>query len=323
MVYLAPVFLIIISYLAGELFCKIFCDNTKNLVEKCLIGTLFVLISWGLYVTIMRGFTDSFSSIAWSYSVFLLALFTAALLFSWKNIKKNLEVKNVSSLWPVVICLSIILVQFLAIALVKPNAVYDYTLETVNTTLATDNLFDYHPGMGILVEYAVSDRGKLVTLPLFYAYLSKIFGGHPARIVYMMIPMWGILLNFMVYGLWADGLLEDDKEKGSKKTLFLVGLGLLNIGGLFVNESVFYYIMEKGFTGKSICYNMIIPYMIYLAYNIVVKKRYKDIIYLLMAVGSTVAITDIQTGLVPALICLAVMTIIALVYKIGGMIKWR
>ena len=80
---------------------------------------------------------------------------------------------------------------------------------------------------------------------------------------------------------------------------------------------------EKGFTGKSICYNMIIPYMIYLAYNIVVKKRYKDIIYLLMAVGSTVAITDIQTGLVPALICLAVMTIIALVYKIGGMIKWR
>lgn len=333
MLYLAPIFLLVIAYLTGEILSTILRDKNSNIAEKCLIGTFALLVIFEGFVLVAQRINLSFNRMCIFYSVLLILIVAINAVFLSKRIYENLVVKEPISIEPIVMIVVIILIQVAGFFILMPDVTADYTLETVNTTIVSDSIYKYNPGTGKVFQNGLTLRGGIVTLPIFYAYLEKVFNhvsisgndftGNIACLIYRAIPTWGLLLSFICYGTWANYLFKKDKRIQLKVAIFLTGLGLLNICGMFSKNCIFYNQMFRGFRGETICFSVIIPYAIYCLMKMINNKNNVKWINVLLALLCTVMLVDYQKGFVPTVIAILICIAIHFINRLGRWLKCR
>lgn len=320
MVWFLPAFLLFISYLMGSLIKKLLRDSEQKIPETVLIGTFLMLLLWEFLVLPAIKLIASFAVVSRIYSGLLLAMFILSFIFCYKEMRKQWKTASIHVSGLTLALILLFLMQAGRFLMLMPDVSDDFTAETVNTTLQSDLIYENHPGMGDTFAYGITFRGKLVSLPLFYAYLKGLFSGgelfpcHAAVLVYRIIPIWGLLLSYMVYGLWADVFFGNTDTSRDRVALFFIGLGFINIFGAYSEDSILYYQMHRGFRGETIVFAVLIPYTIYLCWQIYGNKKYASIIYLIMTGITTLILTDYQKGVMPFVIVFFICSLIAAGY---------
>lgn len=323
MIYFSLVFLIVTSYLCGTLVQRFTKEKELLLPETCILGVMVMLLFWEVFMMIGIKLLLSFAWLCKLYSGLLLILIILTLALEMKNIKERLKIRTLQSLWPYVGTFGICGIQVLVICLMMPDTTRDFTVEMVNTTLVSDLVYEHHPEMGSVFQYGITFRGKLVTLPLFYAYLLQLFGGATTTLVYRCIPVWGLVLNGAVYWLLGYCLFGETKKVGYRPMVFVMGVGILNLFGSFAKNCAFYYLIYCGFRGEAFIYGVFLPYSLWICYQIFVQKKYKYILYLGMTLCTSLCITDYQKGFLPILLSVILCGILSLSAQIGRWIRCR
>lgn len=323
MTYLVSAFLLFTAYLAGCLIKKIFRDPDQKLLENFILGMLLMFLLWEMLILPSIKLLASFAIVSKVYSVLLLAIALTAILFCGKEMRNGWMIRSVKMPWMALIVVMLFLLQTGYFIMMQPDVAGDFTVETVNTTIQSDLIYENHPGMGDTFTYGITFRGKLVTLPLFYAYLTNLFSCHAVVIVYRAIPTFVLLLSYMAYGLWADVFFGKAEHREAKTALFYGGITLLNFCGSLSENSMFYYQLHKGFRGETIVFSILIPYAVYLCWQIYGNKKYRSIIYLIMTGIGTLTLTDYQKGFVPLFMTVIICSLVAIGYKVRRWLHCR
>ena len=322
MVYLMPLFLISIAYIAGSLFQKML-RMEGSISETVLNGTCVLFLLWELLMLPAIKLLAPFSVVCKIYGGILLAVVIFSLLFCRREMKERLRIKNVLRKEPVVIIAVLLAAQFLYFVFVIPERDMDFTLETIYTTLKSDLIYENHPGMGTTFEHGITFRGKVVSLPVFYAFLARFVPDSAAVLLYRCIPFWVLLLSYFVYYLWAEILFGKMEKRTEKIGLFLGGIGILNLFGSFIGSGWFFQQMNRGYRGETIIFAVLVPYVVFLMYEIFVENNYRKILWLLAVLLTALCVTDIQRGFVPLVIAAVVCVILRLAFCIGRWIRCR
>lgn len=322
MVYLMPLFLISIAYMTGSLFQKMF-RLRGGIAETVLDGTCVLFLLWELLMLPAIKLLASFSVVSKIYGGILLAVVILSLLLCRREMKARLRIKTVYRNEPVYIIGVMLLAQFLYFVLVTPEREMDFTLETIYTTLKSDLIYENHPGMGTVFEHGITFRGKVVSLPIFYAFLARFVPDFAAVLLYRCIPFWVLLLSYFVYYLWAEILFGKMEKRTEKIGLFLGGIGMLNLFGSFIGSGWFFQQMNRGYRGETIVFAVLVPYAVFLMYQILIEGNYLQILRVLVVILTTLCVTDIQRGFVPLVIAVAVCGILRLIFCIGRWIRCK
>ena len=320
--YLSPLFILTISYVIGAFIKVLFRDDDDRITESCLIGTFFVLIAWQADLLVCDYFDLNFSIAFKIFVSLLLVVFALALFLSRKVFLKKLMITSKLLVVPVIIVSVVLIVEVIGFFILLPDRSGDSSVEIVNTVLLTNSIYGFDPLTGAERVTELGLLEKLNVLPYLYAFLVKLFGETPFIMVYRCVPMWVLVLDFMAYGLWADAFFDKKERKGYEIAGFILGIGALNLCGTFSQNSIFYYLTLKGFTGEAFCFSVIIPFCIYEFFALFKGKNLKKLIYILMGGVTVVFVTTIQKGLISFLMASAICLLIALGYKLRRNIKW-
>lgn len=329
MYWLLPAFLLFASYLMGSLMKKLLHDSELKIPEAVLVGTLLIFLLWEFLVLPAIKLVASFAVVSRIYSGLLLAIFLLSFVFCKKEIKKQWKTASIHVSGLALAVILLFVMQIGCFLILTPDVSGDFTVETVNTTIQSDLIYENHPGMGDTFTYGITFRGKLVSLPLFYAYLKELFSVgelfpcHASVLVYRIIPVWGLLLSYMVFGLWADVFFGKMDMSGNRAALFFIGLGFINIFGAYSEDSIFYYQMYRGFRGETLVFAVLIPYAIYLCWQIYGNKKYLSIIYLIMTGITTLVLTDYQKGFMPFVLVFFICSLVAAGYRLRRWLHCR
>lgn len=332
MAFLLPIFLITASYLCGRTLQGLFVklnnqerNTTLTLAkagETCLIGMFGLLLLWEALVLPAIKLLFSFEVLTQIYSALLLLICAKGAITCSRDMGKYRYTPGPDWLSPAaVLAVLVFILQAVSYFFFYPDTGNDATVETVVTTVSSDLIYENHPYMGSTFVYGITFRGKLVSLPLFYAYLKTISAGRAVTIVYCIAPLMSLLLNYAVYGIWIEQFTEQAKNPTRLKAQCFLILGLLNLSGSFSHDSVFYYLIHKGFRGETIVFGAILPYVLYLCFRIFVHHEYPKLLRLFLALAVTIPIADVQRGLLPCTMCVVIMLLIVLVWQFGKKVK--
>ena len=136
----------------------------------------------------------------------------------------------------------------------------DIVLETVNTTVNTGTMFTYHPLTGMIMDGGMITSKKIVTLPLFYAVFAGFFGIAAKYLLYLVV-------NILVLGCsyYAGALLLNKVTVLSRSKMYAYWLiyGLLILAGDYHKSTLAYRLLYQGYEGATICFGVMIPYLLY------------------------------------------------------------
>lgn len=141
----------------------------------------------------------------------------------------------------------------------SPYVTGDITLETVQTILATDTVYQYNPMTGEAFTVGMPSRLKLLILPVLYAAVAKWTGLPAQTIVCEWIPTVVLCLSYLVYAGWGKQLFPDSREKQCRFLLFVT---VLYQFGAYAPLSDGMRALQAGFTGESIRALVLLPYVL-------------------------------------------------------------
>lgn len=321
--YLAPLFLITIAYVTGLLIQSIFCDNDGRIGRSCLVGTFFLLLVWEAVVLLFDYFGLGFELTKRVYSAILCGIFIISLFVNRKFLVAFIDEERIINKRTIFVILGCLLAEGLCYYFVNPDISEDMTVETINTIITTNSPFGYNPLTGKALESSLGFVEKVGMFPVFYAYVKSLFGTHSMTMVYRIMPLWTVCLEFLVFSLWSDMLFDKDENKKTKAPLFIAGVTLLNILGAFSRHSLFYYITLRGFSGESVFYAVIVPYIIYESFYGFNEKKKNSMFYVFLAVMAGFLTVDAIECLVTVSVVIIICIMINLGIRIRRYIKCR
>ena len=156
--------------------------------------------------------------------------------------------------------LGIVLFQTLFIFCTKPILTEgDILLETVQSFLAEDGIYEVLPLTGQVSESGVPLRYGILCLPTLYAMLCRIFGVDAELLVHHIVPVVMVGITYMGYFHLSGVLFE--KQDYRKRFLFLL---VISVVLLFSDTGVFsngYSALHSGYLGTSIRNLILVPYV--------------------------------------------------------------
>ena len=181
----------------------------------------------------------------------------------------------------------------------------DVVLETVLTTMQTDSLFKAHPLTGRIMEAGMIASKKIVTLPLFYACMAWVTGMDAAVFLYLVVAVMVLLCSYFAFTLLVSKVSSLTKGK-----LFFgwIIYTLLLLAGDYHTDTLAYRLLYRGYDGTTICFGVILPYLLYLivswyklesgeeTVNLWVRIMY--ILKMVLGLALSVVITGLGTGFV-------------------------
>ncbi len=157
--------------------------------------------------------------------------------------------------------------SFLVIFLVQSLVIYcrvpvvtagDITLETVQSFLVQDGIYQVLPLTGMVSEQGMPLRYTILGLPTIYAVLSQIFGIEPQLLVCHVIPIVVLSAAYLSYYRLSSTLFGE--RKLGQRFLFLLIVALL----LFCSDHAIYLdgysALHSGYTGVAIRNLVLVPY---------------------------------------------------------------
>ena len=86
-------------------------------------------------------------------------------------------------------------------------------------------------------------------------------------------------------------------------------------------DSIFYYLIHKGFRGETIVFGAVLPYILYLCFRIFIHHETRKILWLVMALAVTIPLVYVQRGLLPCVICVVILLLIVLAGAVRKKVK--
>ncbi len=236
--------------------------NCQDYRVVYLLGSLLLLLlALGVIFAADFGGMDFQST---SYSFFGIAgmLSLMGMILFGRNSKRCFKSIKISKYDMVLLLIILSLIPFFY--LFQPDSGSDAILETMQTVIHTNSIFEYDPLTGSYLNEIPVLSQKLFILPYFYAFFSEITGVAPYLFLYRIVPVWVLLLLFLVTGLWADRLF--DQDKASEKRIFYGVTALLYLFGNTLFTSQPYLLFHRGYTGETIISLVLIPFLFYLIF---------------------------------------------------------
>lgn len=135
----------------------------------------------------------------------------------------------------------------------------DMTLETVQSFLEQDSLYEIHPLTGRPYEVGVPMRIKILCLPTLYAAVCSVFRLAPQLVVWKLMPIYFLLCSYLVYYLLGRRLFG---EKAFYRGCFLVLVVLIMGWGTYAYGMDGLGLLYRGFRGESIRAGILLPYVL-------------------------------------------------------------
>ena len=259
---LGIVLLWMVVYLSGMLFCKISGEKETSQLWKHLIGFFVLLFCQG--IVFFAG-----QLLGWKFGQaesILMVLFVALSLLSIVLCKKELleelqkiktfSFKNMKNgryigllFW---LFLGIVWVVFTSTTGNRNDAM----VETVQTTLMTDTMNQYHPFTKQPLDLGVVLSRKIITLPFWYSTLCLWTGMEVMDVVWGLGTLFTIIGSLLVFGELGGLLFFRDFKK---TWLLLILLELLYLSGDYYIGAIGYRQLFYGYSGEVIVSGVLIP----------------------------------------------------------------
>ena len=136
----------------------------------------------------------------------------------------------------------------------------DIVLETVNTTVSTGTMFTYHPLTGMIMDSGMITSKKIITLPLFYAVFVDFFGIEAKYFLYLVVDVMVLGCSYYACALLLNKVTVLTR---SKMYAYWLVYGLLILAGDYHKSTLAYRLLYQGYEGITICFGVMIPYLLY------------------------------------------------------------
>ncbi len=138
----------------------------------------------------------------------------------------------------------------------------DITLETLNSFLATGEIYSVSPLTGKEMT-GMPLRYKILCLPTVYTLLCRWFGAEPELIVNRVVPALVLCMTYMSYCLLGTALFGREEQGKKKRMWFLVIVAMifwLCEGSVYLEG---YGVLHAGWLGTTIRSSVLIPLCLY------------------------------------------------------------
>lgn len=267
---LGIVLLWIVVYLSGMLFCKISGEKEASQLWKHLIGFFFLFFCQGVVFFGGQLLGWSFRKTAMILTVFLLVVCCFSVFLCkkeigqlWNKIKKFSfkEVKNGRYL---ALFLWLLLGLIFVVAFDTAGNRNDAMVETVQTTLMTDTMNQYHPFTRVKMDLGVIMSKKIITLPFFYSLLSVWTGLDAVNTVWVLGTSLTIVFSLAAFAELGGLLFFRDFKR---TWLLLLFMELMYLSGDYYVGSVGYRQLFYGYSGEVIVATVVIPSILSILYR--------------------------------------------------------
>ncbi|MCM1101294.1 MAG: DUF6077 domain-containing protein [Clostridium sp.] len=153
----------------------------------------------------------------------------------------------------------------------------DMTVETVQSFLQTDGLWQVNPLTGQAYEVGVPKRIQILGLPTFYGVLSRIFGLSAAETVERLIPLWVLFMSYLTYWLLAGTLFPKKQDRVGRLLFMVIVAAVFSVGDYLYGMDGF-GLLYGGYRGVTIRNAVLVPYTLSLA----LRNRWR-LVWLCMA----------------------------------------
>lgn len=278
--------------------------------ESCTIGTMLCILM-GEAIHLCTVFLHwPFRRFAFIYGLTLAAAFVlAGLAEGIRYFRKKEKTEWSFEAWMPIFGILVLLSCIFHIVMHVPDTGYDITLENVTTMLASDTVYGLNPMTGAPYEVGMPMRLKILALPSIYAAFCSWFGLEPQLVVYNWIPIFTMVLCYMVLFGWACYLYPNQKKK---QGTFMLWTAVLLLFGNYAAMTMSYGLFHMGYRGEVFCAGVLYPYLLCMCLQ---KRKLTVLLCLLVEIGLVWTFYGLGGGL---LICLFAVLTLFLLKRIDG-----
>lgn len=265
-------------YLSGTLICKIGKEKETSQLWKHLIGFFFLFFCQGCVFFAGQMIGCSFSQSRGVLLGILTGTSFVSMIVCYKEIGevllrlrlslKDTEYGRYKAL---------VFWLFLGIAMVIITQTAgnrsDAMIETVQTTLMTDTMNQYHPFTKQPLELGMIMSKKIITLPFWYACLSVWTGINAVDTVWGLGSLMTVFFSLMAFGELAGLLFFRDFKRS---WLLIVLLELMYLSGDYYVGSAGYRQLFYGYSGEIVTATVVIPSVLCILYRFFGEFMRKD-----------------------------------------------
>jgi len=308
------ILLFILPFAAGSLCKGILRWKETNQIETYLIGFFFLFFLQGVMFVPCVFLHLSFSLSCYmvlAVTGVLLVLGILAFLLQKKKAftaEKAEEKKKLS--WRkgdrLIFVMMLIVFGLLVVRMVQGLTILrdDIVLETVNTTIRTGTMFEYHPLTGMKMDGGMIASKKIVTLPLFYAAWAEIFGIEADLLLYLAVNILVLICSYYASVLLFSKMTIVTR---TKMYVYWTVYGLLILAGDYHDTTLAYRLLYQGYEGITVCFAVLMPYLLYVilswykeeseAEKTTLGTRIRFLLKIALVFASSMVITGLGSGL--------------------------
>lgn len=259
---LSIVLLWCVVYLTGMLFCKVGMEKETSQLWKHLIGFFFLFFCQGIFFFLGQLLGWSFEQSRKYLVVFLMLISLLAVVICGKEIGMifkaagKFSVKNITYGRYKALALWLFLGLVLVVTTNTAGNRADAMVETVQTTLLTNTMNEFHPFTRQPLELGVIMSKKIITLPFWYSALSVWTGMNGVDSVWSLGSLTTMLFSLLAFGELAGLLFYRDFRKS---WLLVVLLELMYLSGDYYVGAAGYRQLFYGYSGEVIVATVVIP----------------------------------------------------------------
>ena len=267
---LGVVLLWIVVYLSGMLFCKICGEKGTSQLWKHLIGFFVLIFCQGIVFFGGQILGWDFGRSALVLTLLLLGICGVSMLVCknelWKNWQKikGFSFKEISHGRHYALVFWLFLGIGLVVATKSAGNRSDAMVETVQTTLMTNTMNQYHPFTGQKLELGMILSKKIITLPFFYSALSVWTGLDGVTTVWTVGTLLTAVCSLLAVAELGGLLFFRDFKK---TWLMIVFMELMYLSGDYYVGCVGYRQLFYGYSGEVIVGTVTIPCMLCILYR--------------------------------------------------------
>lgn len=152
----------------------------------------------------------------------------------------------------------------------------DMTVETVESFLACDGLYQVNPMTGMPYREGIPLRLKILCLPTLYGSICRLTGLRPVTFVQVIVPMAVLLSSYVAFGAVGRALFPGD---GRKRACFLLIVSLLLWTGAYRYGMDGFNVLCCGWRGVSVRSGVLLPWTV----SLCLRGRWRSAVLCVLA----------------------------------------